>query len=234
MREGRVPCYLIFRRTSSRRGSVRPAARCCRRAHLPEPHDALRGGGRQPVEIGDRRRRAPGDDVPLPLGPRHDDRARGRPAPAGRLAKDQNRIGPVAAHQPVHHVDRHRAKPRQRHDRLLVFAGLGEVHKLGLVELAALMQRVDRALRRPRSPRRVRCRIPCDTLASTRRIPPGSRASRPRAAAAARPRSLAAADRETDAAGCRAAGPTFSASSPSRSARLTSAEKRRSRKAWPV
>ena len=84
--------------------------RCRAGSRLPEPHHALRGRRRQPLEIGiggvERlaRRRA------LAARPCHDERLDGRPSPAGRLAKDQDRVGPVAAHQPVHHLDRHRRK----------------------------------------------------------------------------------------------------------------------------
>ena len=126
-RDGRAPCYLTFRAELTPLTDARRNAACygdlsrpsCR--DLPEPHHALRGRWRQPLEIGEGRCRAPGSTCPA-AGPRHDDGLRGRPAPAGRFAEDQDRIGPLAAHQPVDDLDRHGAKRRQRRDRFLVFA----------------------------------------------------------------------------------------------------------------
>ena len=46
-------------------------------------------------------------DLPLLAGRAQDDRARGRPGIARRLAQDQDRIGPLAAHQPVDDIERH-------------------------------------------------------------------------------------------------------------------------------
>jgi hypothetical protein len=80
--------------------------------------------------------------------PRHDDCLHRRPSPARRLAENEDRIGPVAAHQPIHHVERHPAKTGERRDRFLVLPLAGEVDERRLVELAVPMQRLDRALSR--------------------------------------------------------------------------------------
>ncbi len=80
-REGRAPCYLIFRR-----GDLPIQSPRCACAHLPEPHHALRGRRGQPLEILERgiERLARG----LAARPRADDRlapsaSRSRPRAPG-------------------------------------------------------------------------------------------------------------------------------------------------------
>ena len=66
-REGRVPCYLIFRRrTMSGYSRSRRASSAWR--HLPEPHHALRGRRRQLLEIGEGGVERLASEVPLALG----------------------------------------------------------------------------------------------------------------------------------------------------------------------
>ena len=94
----------------------------------------------------------------------------GHPQPAD-LQRMRIGIGPVAAHQPVHHLDRHRAERRQRRNRLLVTARcLAKSTSVRLVELALPPQRLDRALGgRVIARRRLGADL-VDTFASTRWI----------------------------------------------------------------
>ena len=134
-RAGRMPCYLIFNaKLKARYGII-----VVRLPHLPEAHHALGGRRRQLLEIGKGCvERLAGRA--LAARPGDDDRARRRPAVAGRFAEDEDRVGPVAAHQPVGSLDRHAAQQRQRGHRLLELLVLGEIGKLALAELASLMQ----------------------------------------------------------------------------------------------
>src|SRR5262245_32469410 len=117
------------------------------RSRLPEAHHALGGGRRQPVEIG-----VGGVEAlarhPLPSRPRRDDRPHCRPTPARRLAQDEHGIGAIAAHQPVHHLDRNLAQASQRGHHLLVLLLPGELDQRCLVELALARQPLDEAQRR--------------------------------------------------------------------------------------
>src|SRR6516162_3729194 len=108
------------------------------RSHLPEPHHPLGRARRQAIEVGmdgieilARRSRAG--------WPHHDDGLGGRPGPARGLTQNENWIGPLRSHQPIHHFDRYRAKGRKRRDRFFVLALVREVDEDGLVELALLV-----------------------------------------------------------------------------------------------
>ena len=91
--------------------------------HLPEADHALRRRFRQPAEIGK------GGIEALARGARsvrarHDQCLHRRPAQAGGFAHDQDRIGPLSAHEPIGDGDRHLGEGRQRRHRFLVLPSL--------------------------------------------------------------------------------------------------------------
>ena len=103
------------------------------------------------------------------------------------------------------------AQQRQRGDHLLVFAGLGEIDERGLVELAFLMQRLDRALGGRVVARPGGCRLRWTPWRARAGSPPASPASRPRAGAAAPPRSPCSNRSRNSRGGMSGRVPTFSA-----------------------
>ena len=140
------------------------------RPRLPEPHHALRGRGRQPLEIGKGVVERLARGLAAAAGRAQDDRLARSASPSPPTCTGSGRVGPVAAHQPVHHLDRHRAQRRQRRDRFLVAAGLGEIDQRRLVEPALAGAAPRRALRRRVVARRGLAPTSSETLASTRRI----------------------------------------------------------------
>src|SRR4051794_11209085 len=98
-------------------------------ADLPEANHALRGRGRELVEVREGRfdrvaRRA------AAARPRHDDRLHGGPAVIRGLAENEDRIGPIARHQAVRGLDRYAAQHRNRSDRFLEVLVVGELDQL--------------------------------------------------------------------------------------------------------
>src|SRR5262249_58495223 len=65
--------------------------------------------------------------------------ATGGPVPARRLTENEDRIGPLRSHQPIHHFDRYRAQRRKGRDGFVVLGLLREVDEDGRVELAILV-----------------------------------------------------------------------------------------------
>ena len=119
----------------------------------PEPHHAIRGHGREALEIGTgavqgraSHARAGADDC---LG--------GRPLEACRLAENEHWVGSLTGHEPSHCFGWHRTNFCDHRDHFPMATASGKLDQYDLVELSFLAGSLGSELRR-RAIARSRCR----------------------------------------------------------------------------